>query len=928
MTGFDVFLAHHSNDKPTVRRLAKALKARGSRVWYDELELVPGQIWQQVLEDEISKAKAAIVCVGKSQIGPWEALEMRAALTEFVERGTPVIPVLLPDAQTRPKLPLFLRQFKWVDFRGTKINDPQKLDHLEKGIRGPIALEPFQDRHEECAFIKEFLATRNRSLLFVCGGPASGKSETVRRVLRDCEETHERIYLDAAADELSPLRLSFENLRRELAERANAAAAPQPEVPHSDKTRASQVMEQLLAKLSSSGRDGERKPVVVFLDGFENLMDGIWIKHQHSELKDAILAVVRHHDHRVKLILTFGKKRFRDLEIEHNRQRLDSRRWTYYPLPDHLPLEYRHKLLRTAWRWNGVDVQKHLEPEEVEQICERICEREGRPGVIWMFAKSLVRSDQLHEFLVDPVPPQDVVEYAASWLFERLTPPGQLIVQAVSLFEQSAPKSALLRMVEGEQVDGRAVRRKRAVNSIKELCDGETLVEDVPDRFSIGDALFLPYVRSQLERQGALRSRLLKRGLQFLGQRRPNLNRIESLEELTPIFDEIELRCERKEYDAAAKQLFEIDYAHLRRFGRHGEMAHYHASVAPHVSDPLIQQQCLGHLAAAYYDMLKLDEATEKFTAALKLARTVMEEGRPQRRLQAGYHAARWLTNLGLIKALEGKHREADKRFREARAQKMTAADRVKVEPVLLNNLGDNYLELGELSQAEAAIDESIDLNKRQRRWNDLVYAKLTRVALLIDQGHRQKQRDEGRAHYRRAIRLAKEIAQMKSCRQDHKLLTAAYYWMAAAEFFANDLGEAIKSAAAGQEAGEEEYVPRLQMVSGLVHLTNARTGESYAERKREYAEARQTLQATCQSAQDHAIHQSRYAIAVARCGLAMVARYGDESTASQERTAAFDAFEEARRACRAKGVLRRAAKWIDRLSEHDPEKLLSGLVK
>ena len=38
---FDVFLSHNSKDKPDVRELAEALRARGLRVWLDECELVP-----------------------------------------------------------------------------------------------------------------------------------------------------------------------------------------------------------------------------------------------------------------------------------------------------------------------------------------------------------------------------------------------------------------------------------------------------------------------------------------------------------------------------------------------------------------------------------------------------------------------------------------------------------------------------------------------------------------------------------------------------------------------------------------------------------------------------------------------------------------------------------------------------------------------
>jgi formylglycine-generating enzyme required for sulfatase activity len=44
-----------------------------------------------------------------------------------------VIPVLLPNAPTKPELPLFLRQFTWVDFRAS---DPDPMHQLRWGITG------------------------------------------------------------------------------------------------------------------------------------------------------------------------------------------------------------------------------------------------------------------------------------------------------------------------------------------------------------------------------------------------------------------------------------------------------------------------------------------------------------------------------------------------------------------------------------------------------------------------------------------------------------------------------------------------------------------------------------------------------------------------------------------------------------------------
>jgi hypothetical protein len=131
---FDVFLSHNSKDKPAVRELAEALRARGLKVWLDEWELVPGRPWQEALEEVIETARASAVLVGKDGLGPWQDREMRGCLTEFVDRKLPVIPVLLPGAPEKPSLPLFLKEFTWVDLRGGLTEEG--LDRLQWGVTG------------------------------------------------------------------------------------------------------------------------------------------------------------------------------------------------------------------------------------------------------------------------------------------------------------------------------------------------------------------------------------------------------------------------------------------------------------------------------------------------------------------------------------------------------------------------------------------------------------------------------------------------------------------------------------------------------------------------------------------------------------------------------------------------------------------------
>lgn len=130
---FDVFLCHNSEDKPEVRRIADQLSARGIKPWLDENEIQPGKPWQDILEAQIGTIKAAAVFVGESGIGPWQRMEMRAFINEFVERDCPVIAVILPSATQTPQLPSLLKNLHWVDFRDAR---PNPLEQLIWGITG------------------------------------------------------------------------------------------------------------------------------------------------------------------------------------------------------------------------------------------------------------------------------------------------------------------------------------------------------------------------------------------------------------------------------------------------------------------------------------------------------------------------------------------------------------------------------------------------------------------------------------------------------------------------------------------------------------------------------------------------------------------------------------------------------------------------
>jgi tetratricopeptide (TPR) repeat protein len=139
MPNFDVFLSHNSKDKPAVEQIARALRDKHElKCWLDKWNLVPGETWEESIEDALDDCQTYAVFLGPSGIGPWENEEFRSALDIRVrDKKRRVIPVLLPNAPDNRelKLPRFLQRLTWVDFR-SGLDDEGALYRLVCGIQG------------------------------------------------------------------------------------------------------------------------------------------------------------------------------------------------------------------------------------------------------------------------------------------------------------------------------------------------------------------------------------------------------------------------------------------------------------------------------------------------------------------------------------------------------------------------------------------------------------------------------------------------------------------------------------------------------------------------------------------------------------------------------------------------------------------------
>ncbi|MHC4478298.1 MAG: TIR domain-containing protein [Planctomycetota bacterium] len=132
---FDVFLCHNSEDQAAFKEIGERLKERAILAWLDIEQIPPGRWFQDVIQEAIPKVKSAAVVIGKKGLGRWEAVELRAFISECVERKLPVIPVLLPGVTELPKELVFLKEFSWIGFC-KRVDEVEVLDALAWGITG------------------------------------------------------------------------------------------------------------------------------------------------------------------------------------------------------------------------------------------------------------------------------------------------------------------------------------------------------------------------------------------------------------------------------------------------------------------------------------------------------------------------------------------------------------------------------------------------------------------------------------------------------------------------------------------------------------------------------------------------------------------------------------------------------------------------
>src|SRR5260370_9727353 len=109
---YDVFLCHNTRDKERLRDLNVRLRQEfGLETFFDESELIGGQIWSRHIQEALAASRSCAVCLGPGGWGPYQ-LDHEAEPALARAKNDPdfvVIPVLLPGMQ--PEQMMILEDF-------------------------------------------------------------------------------------------------------------------------------------------------------------------------------------------------------------------------------------------------------------------------------------------------------------------------------------------------------------------------------------------------------------------------------------------------------------------------------------------------------------------------------------------------------------------------------------------------------------------------------------------------------------------------------------------------------------------------------------------------------------------------------------------------------------------------------------------------
>lgn len=139
-----VFLSYNSVDKEYVRKLAAAITVAGTRVWFDEWIIRPGDSIPGAIDEGLSRFDTFVLIWSEAaSVSRWVKTEMEAAVARWInDDAIRIIPVLL-DKTPLPTLLLSIRHIDASD--GDHLRVARELLGIESEAAFRLAVQEFID---------------------------------------------------------------------------------------------------------------------------------------------------------------------------------------------------------------------------------------------------------------------------------------------------------------------------------------------------------------------------------------------------------------------------------------------------------------------------------------------------------------------------------------------------------------------------------------------------------------------------------------------------------------------------------------------------------------------------------------------------------------------------------------------------------------
>lgn len=138
MVKANIFLSYARENSDFVLTLANNLRAEGVNLWLDQLDLVPGERWDQSIQEALTNCKTLLFILSPESVSSQNVMD---EVSFALEEGKQVIPVLHIDCD----IPFRLRRLQHIDFTGdneagfNQLVDSLKIEPSSTSVRPSLA---------------------------------------------------------------------------------------------------------------------------------------------------------------------------------------------------------------------------------------------------------------------------------------------------------------------------------------------------------------------------------------------------------------------------------------------------------------------------------------------------------------------------------------------------------------------------------------------------------------------------------------------------------------------------------------------------------------------------------------------------------------------------------------------------------------------